>query len=159
MAAERNEEREIVITRELDAPRELVWDAWTQPQHIAQWWGPNGFTNTVHEMAVQPGGVWRLTMHGPDGTDYPNKIVFREVVQPELLVYDQAGEGDFDKIHFSVRVTFEEHGRGTKLTMHTLFETAAELKQVVDDHGALEGAEQNVERLRRYLTTMEVERV
>ena len=75
-------DREIAATRIFDAPRELVWKAWTDPKHVAQWWGPNGFTNTIHEMNVSPGGVWRFMMHGPDGTDYPNRIVFIEVVEP-----------------------------------------------------------------------------
>src|SRR6266852_4602923 len=79
-------DREIVITRLLDAPRELAFQAWTEPQHVAHWWGPNGFTNTIHEMDVRPGGVWRFIMHGPDGTDYKNEIVYVEVVKPERLV-------------------------------------------------------------------------
>ena len=77
--------REIVAARVFDAPRELVFDAWTDPEHVAQWWGPNGFTNTIHEMDVRPGGVWRFVMHGPDGVDYNNKIVYIEVVKPERL--------------------------------------------------------------------------
>lgn len=68
-------DREIATTRIFDAPRKLVWKAWTDPNHVAHWWGPNGFTNTIHEMNVAPGGVWRFMMHGPDGTDWPNKIV------------------------------------------------------------------------------------
>ncbi len=68
--------REIVVTRLINAPRELVFDAWTTPEHVAQWWGPDGFTTTTHEMEVRPGGHWRLIMHGPDGTDYNNHIVF-----------------------------------------------------------------------------------
>ena len=73
---------EIVTTRLLNAPRALVFEAWTDPHHVAQWWGPNGFTNTIHEMDVTPGGVWRFVMHGPDGVDYPNRIVYIEVVNP-----------------------------------------------------------------------------
>ena len=69
--------REMVITRTVDAPRALVWQAWTQPQHIAAWWGPDGFRTTIHAMNVTVGGVWRFMMHGPDGTDYPNRIVYR----------------------------------------------------------------------------------
>ena len=76
-------DREIVSARVFDAPRELVWKAWVDPKHVAQWWGPKGFTNTIHEMDVRPGGVWRFAMHGPDGTDYKNEIVFIEVVRPE----------------------------------------------------------------------------
>jgi uncharacterized protein YndB with AHSA1/START domain len=63
-------DRENVTTRVFDAPRELVFRAWTNPKHESQWWGPNGFTNTIHEMDVRPGSVWRFVMHGPDGVDY-----------------------------------------------------------------------------------------
>jgi uncharacterized protein YndB with AHSA1/START domain len=80
-------DREIIITRTFDAPRERVWEAWTDPKQVIKWWGPNGFTNTLFEMDVKPGGVWRHMMHGPDGTDYPNKVVYIEVVKPERLVY------------------------------------------------------------------------
>jgi uncharacterized protein YndB with AHSA1/START domain len=83
-------DRAMVITRTVDAPGELVWEAWTQPHHIARWWGPDGFRTTIHEMHVEVGGVWRFIMHGPDGTDYPNRIVYREIVKPERLVYDHA---------------------------------------------------------------------
>ena len=71
-------EREISITRLFDAPRELVFEAWTDPEQVVQWWGPHGFTTTIHEMDVRPGGVWRFIMHGPDGTDYDNRVVFEE---------------------------------------------------------------------------------
>src|SRR4051812_20636889 len=80
-------EREISMTRIFDAPRELVFKAWSDPEHLAQWWGPKDFTNTFHEFDWQPGGVWRFTMHGPDGVDYKNRIIFVEIVKPERLVY------------------------------------------------------------------------
>src|SRR4051794_29231769 len=80
-------DREIVFSRVFDAPRELVWKAWTEPHHVTKWWGPNGFTTTIHEMDVRTGGTWHHTMHGPDGTDYPNKSIFVEVVKPERIVY------------------------------------------------------------------------
>jgi uncharacterized protein YndB with AHSA1/START domain len=83
--AEATTDREIVTTRVFDAPREMVFDAWTDPKHIGQWWGPIGFTTTTHEMDVRPGGVWRFTMHGPDGRDYKNRIVYTEIVRPERL--------------------------------------------------------------------------
>ena len=67
--------RELSITRVLNAPPELVWEVWTKPEHITNWWGPFGFTTTTHEMNIKPGGVWRFMMHVPDGRDYPNKIV------------------------------------------------------------------------------------
>src|SRR5688572_30826396 len=103
-------DREISATRVFDAPRDLVWKAWTDPKHIAQWWGPNGFTNTISEMDVKPGGVWRFVMHGPDGTDYRNEIVYLEVVKPERLVYDH---GPSPK--FRVTVTFAAEGNKTRL--------------------------------------------
>src|SRR5258706_2724536 len=76
-----------------DAPRELVWKVWTEPEHIGMWWGPDGFTTTTHKMEVKAGGVWRFVMHGPDGRDYQNKITFIEVVKPERLVYKHGGTG------------------------------------------------------------------
>src|SRR5262245_20518597 len=79
-------DREMVISRVVDAPRDVVWQAWTQPQHIGAWWGPDGFHTTIHGMNVTVGGMWRFIMHGPDGTDYPNRIVYREIVEPERLV-------------------------------------------------------------------------
>jgi uncharacterized protein YndB with AHSA1/START domain len=85
-------DREMVITRVINAPRALVFKAWTKPAHIGNWWGPRGFTTTTHSMDVRPGGEWRFVMHGPDGTDYQNRIVDLEVVEPERLVYDHFGE-------------------------------------------------------------------
>src|SRR5882672_4172967 len=117
-------DREIVLTRTFDAPRELVFDAWTDPRQITQWWGPTGFTTTTDEMDVKPGGVWRFVMHGPDGTDYKNKIVFIEVVRPERLVYRHAGDAETDPVRF--HVTFAAQGSKTRLTMASIFETAEE---------------------------------
>ena len=77
--------RSIIGSRVLDAPRALVFSAWTNPKHLAQWWGPNGFTTTTHAYDFRPGGVWRFVMHGPDGRDYQNRITFDEIVPPELL--------------------------------------------------------------------------
>ena len=75
----------IVTTRVFDAPRDLVWAAWTDPAHLAQWWGPDGFTTTTSAYDLRPGGTWRFMMHGPDGSDYPNRITFDEIVRPERL--------------------------------------------------------------------------
>ena len=85
-------DREILVTRLFDAPRELVFEAWTNLKHIPHWWGPKGFATAVHEMDVRPGGVWRLTMRGPDGREYKNWIVFVEVAKPERLVYKHEPE-------------------------------------------------------------------
>jgi uncharacterized protein YndB with AHSA1/START domain len=113
-------DREIITTRVLNASRELVWKAWTDPKHVAEWWGPNGFTNTIHEMDVRPDGVWRFIMHGPDGVDYKNEIIFIEVMELERLVYDHVSGPKF-----KVRVTFDEQGGKTKVTFRMYFESAA----------------------------------
>src|ERR1700675_291772 len=112
--------RELVITRIFDAPRALVWTAWTDPRHMAQWWGPKGFTNPVCEMDVRPGGAIRIVMRGPDGIDYPMFGWFREIVEPERLVLvtavdDAKGDRLFEVLN---TVTFTERGGKTTLTMH-----------------------------------------
>ena len=144
-------DREIVLSRLLDAPRELVFAAWTNPKQIVQWWGPRGFTTTNYAMSVTPGGVWRFVMHGPDGRDYKNKIVFTEVVKPERLVYRHAGEEETENVRFHVTVTFEAQGRKTLLTMRSLFATAQERDEVVTKYGALEGGKQTLERLAEFM--------
>ncbi|MFN7981971.1 MAG: SRPBCC family protein [Vicinamibacterales bacterium] len=90
------------FTRRLQAPRSLVWKAHTEADRLVKWWGPEGFTITIHDIDVKTGGVWRLTMHGPDGVNYPNRILYREVVEPSLLDYDH---GDFERTLFRVRTS------------------------------------------------------
>ena len=113
--------REITLTRIIDAPRELVFRMWTDPAHLAKWWGPKGFTNPVCEMDVRPGGAIRIVMRAPDGTDYPMAGAFREIVAPERLVFtncalDQEGNVLLDGL---TTVTFAEQGEKTKLTVQT----------------------------------------
>src|SRR5690349_14910498 len=109
-----DEDRDIVITRLLSAPRELVFDVWTDPKHLIQWWGPNGFTNTFEPIEIKPGGVWRFIMHGPDGVDYPNFIRFREVVKPEKISFSH-GTDENNPEQFETVVTFEQKGNKTLL--------------------------------------------
>lgn len=147
-------DRELVFTRVFDAPRELVWTAWTDPRHVGEWWGPRGFTTTTHEMDVRPGGVWRFVMHGPDGTDYPNRIVYTEVMRPERLAYDHGDDDGTDDVSFQVTVTFADEGGRTRLTMRMRFASAEELRRVVEEFGAVEGANQTLDRLGEYLARM-----
>ncbi len=142
---DRDTGKELIIRRVLNAPRELVFKVWTDPEHIAKWWGPNGFTNTIEQMDIRPGGEWRLIMHGPDGTDYKNKNVFVEV-GPSRIIYDHVSGPKFQAI-----VTFEEQGNKTKLTWRMVFESAEQLKKVIEEFGAAEGLKQNVEKLVAYL--------
>jgi uncharacterized protein YndB with AHSA1/START domain len=144
--------REIVITRVFDAPREVIWMAWTDPKQVVQWWGPRGFTMTIHEMDVRPGGVWRSTMHGPDGTDYPGQSVFIQVVKPERIVYSMTGGKKGEPGHqFEATWTFEAQGDKTKLTLRMVFPTAETREYVVKVYGAIEGGNQTLDRLREHL--------
>jgi uncharacterized protein YndB with AHSA1/START domain len=144
-------DREIAATRILDAPRELVWEVWTDPEHVVKWWGPNGFTTTTYSMEVKPGGVWRFVMHGPDGRDYQNKITYLEVVKPERLVYKHGGDKEVEPVNFQVTVTFKEQGAKTRLDMHSVFPSAKARDYVIKTHGAFEGMKQHLGRLEEYL--------
>lgn len=153
-AAATTSEWELVFTRLFDAPRELVFEAWTNPKHLAQWFGPRGFTSTIQEMDVRPGGIWRLVMHGPDGTDYHNKMVFLEVIKPERLVYKHQPEPGYEPVDFETTVTFVEQRGKTELTLRMVFSSAAARDYVVKKHGAVEGAKQTLERLAEHLRGM-----
>ena len=145
-------DRGIWFERVLDAPRELVFDVWTNPKHVAQWWGPTGFTNTVEEMDVRPGGVWRFVMHGPDGVDYPNRIQFVEVTRPSKLIYDHMGQNP-DEAPFRGFVTFYDEGPSrTRLIMRTMFPTSAIREMVSREYHAVEGGNQTLDRLGHYLS-------
>jgi uncharacterized protein YndB with AHSA1/START domain len=154
---ENTADREIVITKILDAPRERVFQAMTDPEQVVRWWGPFGFTVTNHEMDVRPGGVWKRTLHGPDGTNYINKSVYDEVVKPERVTFTHAGgeEGTKDKSTcFKGIWIFEEEGKNkTKLTMKIVFQTPEARKECVEKFGAVEGGHQTLTRLAEYLAT------
>ena len=142
-------DREIAATRLLDAPRALVWKAWTDPRHIARWWGPNGFTNTIEKMEVRPGGAWEFVMHGPDGTDYKNRVIYDEIVEPERICYRHLSGPVFRVI-----VTFAEADGGTVLTMRMQFGSAAERNQVAERFRAVDGQSQTLERLAGHLASV-----
>ena len=148
-------DNEIVTTRLLNAPRELVFRAFTDPTQVGLWWGPAGFTITTHEMRVAPGGRWRFMMHGPDGVDYPNRIDYREVVEPERLVYDHGDDDQGDAKAFHVVVSFEAQGERTLLTMRAIFESAAIRNMVVTEFHAIEGGIQTVDRLEAHLAVLQ----
>jgi uncharacterized protein YndB with AHSA1/START domain len=146
-------DREIVISRVFDAPRELVWEAMTKPEHVVHWWGPNGFTNTLEKMDFRVGGVWKHIMHGPDGTDYPNNSVFTAIVEPERIELCNGGtyKGD-PNANFDATWTFEVVDGQTKVTIHLVFPTAEARNMVVEKYGAIEGGHQTLARLAGYLS-------
>jgi uncharacterized protein YndB with AHSA1/START domain len=142
--------RELVFRRMIKAARALVFDAWTDPAKIAHWWGPNGFKTTTYSMDVKPGGVWDFTMHGPDGRDYKNKIVYTAVERPKFLAYQHAGEGADSGVRFHSTVTFGEMFGMTSITLRLLFATAEARDHNVKTYHSLEGGEQTMNRLLQY---------
>ena len=155
MAAEKvlSPNKELTISRVVNAPRELVWNVWTDPDHIKHWWGPNGFTNTIFQMDVKPGGVWDFVMHGPDGTDYKNKSVYKEVVKYEKIVYDHVSGPKFQ-----FTVTFKEQDGRTLINIDMLFQTPEERDNVVKVFKADVGLRQNMYKLEGYLRKVSAEK-
>lgn len=142
----------ITVRRVFNAPRELVFEAWTTPDHIVQWWGPAEFTTTTETMEVKPGGVWKHTMHGPDGVDYPNCMTYSEVVRPERIAYSNIGTSEeLPTVTFSSVVTFEDVDGNTELTLTMTFPTKEALRQVIDIYQADEGAREMYVRLAEFL--------
>jgi uncharacterized protein YndB with AHSA1/START domain len=141
----------IIGTRVLDAPRDLVWQVWTDPKHLAQWWGPDGFRTTTSAYDLRPGGVWRFVMHGPDGRDYQNRITFDEIVKPERLVYHHGGGDDVEPVQFRSTVIFEDLGGKTRVTLRGVFPSAEERARVIREYGADKGLVQTLARLADYV--------
>lgn len=139
-------ERQIVVGRVFHAPRELVFQAFTEQDHLAQWWGPTGFTLTTHAMDVRPGGTWRFLMHGPDGVDYPNTVVYEEIAAPARLVYRH------EDPEFRMTVTFDEFMGMTALTMRMVFATAEERDAVDEKYHATQGTNETLDRLGEHLS-------
>ena len=137
--------RSFHITRLLSVPVERVWQAWTNPGHIANWWGPEGFTNTIHVMEVKAGGEWRLTMHGPDGKRYPNKSTFEEIIPEQKIVFRHFNP------NYLATILFEAKGKQTLLHWTMVFETEELFETVVRVFKADKGLEENVAKLERYL--------
>ncbi len=142
---ERMEELAIVTTRTVGATREAVWNAWTNPILLAQWWGPKGFRNTFYEFDLRPGGDWRFIMRSPNGTTFPNECVFVEISQPERIVFKHLAP-----VHaFLATAEFAEHDNGTAIRFTMLFPTAAECER--SKRYVVQGNEENFDRLEALL--------
>jgi uncharacterized protein YndB with AHSA1/START domain len=144
----------ILGSRVIGAPRDLVWSVWTDPKHLAQWWGPDGFRTTTFAFDFKPGGVWRFVMHAPDGRDYDNRITFDEIVRPERLRYHHGGGDDVEPVQFRTTVTFDDLGGKTRVTLRGEFPTAEERARVIRDYGADKGLTQTLARLDEYVAAM-----
>jgi uncharacterized protein YndB with AHSA1/START domain len=145
-------EWDLVITRVFDAPRELVFKAWTDTKHLAQWWGPNGFTNPVCELDARVGGLIRIHMRAPNGIVYPMKGVFEEIDEPERLVFISSALDDKGDSMFDVRnsVTFAEQGGKTILTLQArVIKASAQAPQYLQ--GMQAGWTQSLDRLGAHL--------
>jgi uncharacterized protein YndB with AHSA1/START domain len=144
--------RVIEGVRVFEAPRDLVFEAFTDPKHLAHWWGPDGFTTTTSAFEFRPGGVWRFVMHGPDGRDYENRVTFDEIVRPERLVYHHGGGDDVEPVQFRTTVIFEDlGGRRTRLIWRGTFPSAEERNRVIREYGADKGLIQTMTRLAEYV--------
>jgi len=144
----RQEDNVLIHTRLLDAPRELVWEVWTNPEHIKEWWGPDGFSLTTKAMNVEPGKTWEFIMHGW-GKDWDNKVEYTEVIKPSLISYKHSGAGaDYN---FSVTITFEEVEGKTLLTMKSVFKSKEIIDELNKKVNAIEGGKQTLNRLENYL--------
>jgi uncharacterized protein YndB with AHSA1/START domain len=146
------EEREIVISRVFAAPRAMVWAAVADPWQVGQWWGPQGFTTTITEMDLRAGGKWKLVMHGPDGTNYPNEMTFTEVVPLERIALDLVGgrEGA-EPVRISKVMTFTDEDGGTRFTITLIYPTSEAREKNVREFGAIEGGKQTLARLDAFL--------
>jgi len=139
---EDSSDRELTATRIFDAPRELVFKMWTEVGHVTKWWGPDGFRTTIQRMDVRPGGEWRFIMHGPDGRDYINHKVFKEIVPPERIVYDHVSGPPH-----RMTVLFAEKDGKTEISVRMIFATAELREAVIREFHASEGLKQTLNRL------------
>jgi uncharacterized protein YndB with AHSA1/START domain len=136
----------IRVSREIAAPPALVWAAWTDPSRVTHWWGPEGFSTTTRSHDLRPGGKWHFTMHGPDGTDYGNRVVFETIEPARLLAYTHYAAGDpDDKPHFRARVAFEPTASGTRVTLTMHCHDITHRDQLLS-FGALQGGRDTLAR-------------
>jgi uncharacterized protein YndB with AHSA1/START domain len=137
--------QELQTTTIFQIPLVLVWEAWTDPEKIIHWWGPDGFSTTIHEMDFREEGLWKLTLHGPDGTNYPNRSIYKEIIPLKKIVFEHFNP------HFITTVVFESIENDTEMRWNMLFDSEEQYQVIVKAHKADEGQEQNIERLNNYL--------
>ena len=144
-------DREIVISRAIRAPRELVFEAFTEVRHLSRWWGPVGFTTTTRAFEFRVGGEWDFVMHGPDGTDYQEWISWTDIIPPERIALLH-GESRDDPNTFVSVLTLTPAGAVTRVEMHTVFPTKELRDEAVEKYHAIEGGQQTLGNLAAYVT-------
>jgi uncharacterized protein YndB with AHSA1/START domain len=147
-------DREIVISRVIDAAPELVFEAFTEVRHLSRWWGPDGFTTTTRSFEFRAGGEWDFMMHGPDGTDYSEWIAWTEIVPAERIAL-RHGEFRDDPNAFESVLTFAPDGAATRIEMRTLFPTRELRDEAVEKYHAVEGGRQTLGNLAAYVAEMD----
>jgi uncharacterized protein YndB with AHSA1/START domain len=147
-------DREIVITRSINARRELVFEAFTDVRHLSQWWGPEGFTTTTRAFEFRVGGEWDFVMHGPDGTDYQDWISWTEIAPPARIAL-RHGECRGDPNAFESVITFAADGAATRIEMRTVFRTKELRDEAIEKYHAIEGGEQTLAHLAAYVTEID----
>ena len=144
-------DREIVISRVIDAPRELVFEAFTEVRHLSRWWGPEGFTTTTRSFEFRAGGAWDFVMHGPDGTDYQEWITWTEIAPPERIAFLH-GDSPDDADAFESVLTFQPDGAATRVELRTVFPTKQARDLAIEKSHAVEGGKQTLSKLAAYVT-------
>jgi uncharacterized protein YndB with AHSA1/START domain len=144
-------DREIVISRVISAPRELVFEAFTEVRHLSRWWGPEGFTTTTRAFEFRVGGEWDFVMHGPDGTDHQEWIRWTGITRPEGIALLH-GESRGDPNAFASVLTFAPDGAATRIEMRTVFPTRELRDEAVERYHAVEGGRQTLGNLAAYVT-------
>src|SRR4030081_3718547 len=142
--------REIVISRVISAPRELVFEAFTEVRHLSRWWGPEGCTTTTRAFEFRVGGEWDFVVHGPDGTDSQEWITWREIVPPERIALLH-GESRGDPNAFESVLTLAPDGAATRIEMRTVFPTKELRDEAVEKYHAIEGGRQTLSNLAAYV--------
>jgi uncharacterized protein YndB with AHSA1/START domain len=140
----------VTVHRLIHAPRPNVFEAFLAAEPLRKWFGPDGFDTVTHEIDARREGLWRFTMHGPDGTKYPNWVRYVEFVPPERLVWDQGRDLGGEPWHRTT-VTLEEADGATHVTLHMQFPDAAARRRAVEERGAVEGGKQTLARLAQYV--------
>ena len=146
-------DRQVVISRVITAPRELVFQAFTEVRHLSRWWGPAGFTTTTRAFEFRVGGVWDFVLHGPDGTDYQEWICWTEIVPPDRISL-QHGEFRGDPNAFESFLTFSPEGTATRIEMRTVFGTKELRDEAVEKFHAIEGGRQTLNNLAAYISSI-----
>lgn len=146
------ENNKVTYKRYFEVSADLLFEVWSQGEHLTEWWGPDGFTLTINSLDFSNGGIWDFVMHGPDGHNYKNKIQFIEIKKPFSITYKHIGDGEGDEdVDFQSRIVFEGAGEGTHLIMEQIFSSKAELERVNAKYGAIEGGKQHIGNLATYL--------